>query len=1032
MIGHHQSRMRRRLVPTPAVALALALVTWWVPSPVTMASPERFLDAFTTEDWTVAGGLPQSNVRNVVAGPDGYLWVTTPRNLCRFDGTRFEEVPTPPGFDPASSPLVAASFAPDGALWLHGYRKIWRFLDGHWESLADAFFKEHPNDYEDVVRLLHRPDGSTWWLLRGGVARWQAGRALQEWMEPSMPPAVKWFSDMIIDSLGTVWLARWNGLARVLGDGVVPVPLEGILDDRAFGLRFAPRQAGGIWLYAPTGLFVLDGANIQRVAPFPNAPRVERILETADGAVWVAGDAGVHRWQDGRWSFLQPGQVPSVTRFTTLEQSASGALWLGGDGGLVCLRPRGYRRIEVPGTDSFEARSPAAAWSNGRDELLIGIHDRISRLNASGGHVDLLDTVPGANQPGTSVISALARDEHGTLWVGTGNEQLWFLTDGSWTHTTTDATSPVPATGITSILPWPNQPPFIGSVNGLMGITSRDTLRPAHPGLPLDRVQCLVRDATGTGIWIGYESSGLVHFDPSPDQANPINLLGDLPAGRVNAVLPCADGTLWISVGNSLIRWQGGKTLFEFTRQHDLPAGEAGHLADDGEGGLWLANDGKLSCIRLDDLESVAAGRRRTLRVRNHGYGLPADTVFNEVAGAPWHLPGACFAVAGGIIEARTAFLPLAVPRPDLRINTIASRNVVLANLNPVFPGAQATTPVHVPPGVNPIDIDFTAVDAGAPDLQEFRFRIRGLDNAWSNLGISHSLSLPFLPPGLHRIELAMRNADGEWIEEKTAATLLVEAWFWQTRWFFSLSFLAVALMVFALTRWLVHRRYRRRRQQEELLHQERSRIARDIHDDLGAGLTHLAMVARIAERDATQAPPGVLAGHLREVFTEASSMVRSVDEIVWAVTPANDILTALVDYVVQYAQHYLRAADLTCRVELPAFIPPLPVRSAVRHHIYMAVQEALNNIVKHARASQVHLSAAIDGKHLRIGIADDGCGFEPALVHPEDEPGGLQNFFSRMQHVGGRFDLDTSPGHGTRVTFVIPLDISVPAPALT
>ena len=148
--------------------------------------------------------------------------------------------------------------------------------------------------------------------------------------------------------------------------------------------------------------------------------------------------------------------------------------------------------------------------------------------------------------------------------------------------------------------------------------------------------------------------------------------------------------------------------------------------------------------------------------------------------------------------------------------------------------------------------------------------------------------------------------------------------------------------------------------------------------------------------------------------------------------TPANDILTALVDYVVQYAQHYLRAADLTCRVELPAFIPPLPVRSAVRHHIYMAVQEALNNIVKHARASQVHLSAAIDGKHLRIGIADDGCGFEPALVHPEDEPGGLQNFSSRMQHVGGRFDLDTSPGHGTRVTFVIPLDISVPAPALT
>ncbi len=1028
MIGRRQRRLRRGLAGAcpAAAALALALTPARAQSPV--ASPARFLDAFTTENWTVADGLPQSNVRNVNVGPAGYLWLTTPETISRFDGVRFEVVPAPPGFDPATSPLVAASLAPDGALWLHGYRKVWRCQGGQWDSLADDLFRARHDGDEDIVRLLHHADGSTWWLLRGGVVRWRPGEAMQEWLEPATPPVEKWLSDILIDQTGTVWVCGWDRLARIEDDSLRPLSTAGMFDQRPFGLRLAPRRNGGAWLYAATGLFLIDGTGARQVARFDNAPRAERLIEATDGSVWVAGDIGVHRWHHNRWSFLQPGQVPGVTRFTTLAESASGTLWLGGDGGLVCLRPRGYRLIEVPGSDLTAVRSPAAAWSDGAGETLIGIHDRIYRMQGAEKGITLLATVPGASRPGASVISALARDQQGKLWVGTGNEQLWCLDAGTWHHSITDGASPLPATGITCILPWPDQAPFIGSVNGLMRVTARNTLLPAHPSLPLDRVQCLARDPSRSGIWIGYESRGLVYFDPSPNQVSPTNSLEGLPGGRVNAVLTRPDGSLWISVGNHIVRWQEGK-LVRFSRQHGLPPGEVGHLADDGEGGLWLANAGKLACVPLADLDAVQAGQRRTLRVRHHGHGLPADAVFNPVAGAAWRLPGARFAVAGGIIEARTSLLPSAAPRPDLHINSIASRGLVLANLNPLFP-RPLPHPVHVPPGLSPIDISFTALDAGPPDYQQFRFRIRELDNDWTDLGNARTLSIPFLPPGHHHFDLAVRDANGEWVEADTEVALLVEARFWQTHWFLALAGLTGATLVFALTRWLIRRRYRRRRRHEEWLHHERSRIARDIHDDLGAGLTHLAMVARIAERDARQAPAAVLAGHLQEVFHEASAMVRSVDEIVWAVTPANDNLTSLVDYVVQYTQHFLRAADLACRVDLPESIPSWPVRSAVRHHVYMVVQEALNNIVKHAGATQVLLSAVVAAKRLTLAIADDGRGFDPALPRPADEPGGLQNFASRMAQAGGRFLLDTAPGKGTRVTFEIPLDHAIPPAA--
>jgi signal transduction histidine kinase len=196
----------------------------------------------------------------------------------------------------------------------------------------------------------------------------------------------------------------------------------------------------------------------------------------------------------------------------------------------------------------------------------------------------------------------------------------------------------------------------------------------------------------------------------------------------------------------------------------------------------------------------------------------------------------------------------------------------------------------------------------------------------------------------------------------------------------------------------------------QRALEEERTRIARDLHDDLGATLTQIRFLSAVESRD--EAVPEETRNQLREVSEKSRQLVTSLDEIVWAINPANDSLPNLAHYLCHVAEEFFLPTPIRCRMEVDESLPEVSLTSEVRHNLYLAVREAMNNIAKHSQATEVWLRIQQQANRLAIAIEDNGRGFVELDAAALGE--GLENMRRRVEEIGGRFERETKPGKGT------------------
>jgi signal transduction histidine kinase len=359
---------------------------------------------------------------------------------------------------------------------------------------------------------------------------------------------------------------------------------------------------------------------------------------------------------------------------------------------------------------------------------------------------------------------------------------------------------------------------------------------------------------------------------------------------------------------------------------------------------------------------------------------------------------------------------PIWLTRVALEGQIIASHdggasNKMVANLKAL------PDPLKIPPSHRHLEFDFTAFHFRAPENLHFRYQLVGYESGWIDAGPERAATYSRLTAGDYQFRVAASIGDGPWSDPPAELDFQVLPFFWQTWWFRLGVVLVFTLSLIAIVRYVSYRRLRlklRAIEQQAAVERERGRIARDIHDDLGNRLTEIQLLTGLAQRNCEIPRQAVV--QIDEISSAARQATDALDEIVWAINPRNDTLSHLINYLGQFTTDYLRTAGIQCRVDLPESPPAKSVSAEVRHNLFLAIKESLNNIVRHAHATEVSMLILATDESLSVIVADNGRGFSGEVKDRWAD--GLENMRRRVVEIGGQFELKSNPGAGTRVSF--------------
>ena len=400
------------------------------------------------------------------------------------------------------------------------------------------------------------------------------------------------------------------------------------------------------------------------------------------------------------------------------------------------------------------------------------------------------------------------------------------------------------------------------------------------------------------------------------------------------------------------------------------------HIVADGHGWLWFGANRGVFKVRLQELEAVAEGRVPRVRSIHYGRGQGVPSLQGIFGSSPDVLRSR----DGRLwLPMRTALVVVDPERlgegpqaPPVWLERVTVDERTVAWYGGVLPPVKSPQGallelggtdalLRVGPAYRRLEFQFSAPTFAARESAQFRCKLEGYDEDWVEAGTERIAKYPRLSAGPYVFRVNACNSEGVWSPAGASLRLVVTPFVWQTWWFRAAALAAFTLVVVAVVRYVSFRRLHRQLrllEAQAALHKERARIAKDIHDDLGANLTQIALLGELARQD--HGEPEKAAARIDTISSTARQAIKSLDEIVWAVNPRNDTLAHLIDYAGQFALDYLRLAGIRCRLDFPEQAPPRELSTEVRHNLFLVIKEALHNIVKHARATEVWLRAMV------------------------------------------------------------------------
>ncbi len=983
-------------------------------------------DHYFFDSWSEADGLELNSVTAIEQTRDGYLWLGTYNGLMRFDGVRFVV------FSSGNTPelpnrRITALFEDDaGTLWIgHETGELTRRQQGKFQSVTLGF-----KWVGGPVSAISADEQGDVWLGSGsgGLFRLRDGHCSLEHL-----PDLGWPIHLSRDAAGRLWVVSNGTTGRIVGGVFQVLTLDETGQHTNNYSRLLPARDPGWWVIRneQIGKWVADRWQWP-LQPVPWwGDFATSLLETPSG--WLL----VGTMRSGLF-LLRAGQP--AARFTRAEgilsdrvrclfEDREGNLWLGTGKGLNAMRTKKVEMLSPPDhwgghtVLSFWTRADGSAWVGTQGAGLYHYDPR-----ATGTPWTKFDESQGLRN---LFIWSVLETRHGELLAGSWGAGLFGLRDGRFTSPPASGQLP---SAVLALYESAAGELWIGTQSGLARYTAGRlewVARKAELGVP--DVRAIIETPDGA-LWFGMAGGGLAVFRQGA--LRQFRQADGLASDFVNCLYAEPDGTLWIGTADSgLSRLKQG-SFATIGLAQGLPNETITHVADDGRGYFWLGSHRGILRASKTDLDRCADGQMRTASFLSYG---KAEGLTSQTCPGGFQ-PGACLTPGGrlwfptakgiAVVDPAKVTRNTVVPPVVIEEFVVDGQPVETALANEAQP---ATRVLEIPAGRQRFEFRYAGLSFTAPERVRFKYRLAGLEEDWIEAGTRRVVQYTHLPPGAFTFRVLACNSDEVWNETGAAVAFTVLPYFWQTWWFQTAAVAAVAAAVGGGVLLAVRRRVRRKlaqMEQQRAVERERSRIARDIHDDLGASLTRITMLSQTVRRELGGDSPGAQAA--RQVCQTARELTRAMDEIVWAVNPRHDTLDSLATYLGGFAQDFLEAAGIRCRLDVPVQLPPMALTAELRHSLFLALKEALHNVVKHSGATEVEIALRPSARGLDLTVRDNGHGWnghlsQPAVVSAGEASrrtggNGTLNMKSRLEQLGGDCHWETTAGTGTRVCFSIPV----------
>jgi len=1016
---------------------------------------------YSVTSWGVDEGLPQSSVTDIAQTPDGYIWIgTLISGIARFDGVQFvnfDSANTPGLANPGVRRLLVDS---QGNLWVN------TGADGLLLRQGNRFIKVG-DDMKLGSLVGERLGRMAFTTLEGELVIGRRAAGGQWHWQRHKPPVPSANYNYYEDNDGVLWFQMPGGkIGRFVSDHFeVLDPLPGLAGQKVQAL--ARDDAGQIWAGTDAELARWEHGAFTNANPGGAAEKISvRRLTPVPGGLWLEANGKLVFCAHDHWSppaAEWDGYSAPWSHFRAVRADNADGLWISlREEGLVHVGRDG-KLVRVTSADGLPSQLVQAIFPDREGNLWAGYHRggliqlRRQTFNSVARGEGLLDTIvtsvtedaAGAIWLGTAGGSVarwadgvctnfslpvrgkfcqdvvVASGTDGRVWIGTGGNGLLVWENGEFRHAILPAQMPqdsqqVPQT-IRQLLVAKNGDVWFANFSGLFRFDGKKLDHVLATDSIAQAVAAMTQGADGA-IWFGtfggvlrrWQDGKLTSHQPSDN----------IPASRFWALCPEADGTIWIgTISTGLLRFQDGK-FTRFTTADGLADDSISHILADDQDNLWLGSRAGVMCVAKKSLAPRAA-RQEPVACRLFGRsdGLPtvAMTLEFQPSCVKAHDGALWFGSPKGASWVNPANVRPAEPAVPVVVESVLADNT--AREFSKTASRSSLPKITVEPGVKNVEVRFTAPVFTAPELMRFRYRLDPLDADWMDLGARRNVAFPHLPAGAYTFRVMAKNSDGLWSRAPAALQIEVPPHLWERKSFQASALLALLGAVAFGVRRSTQQRLRRRldalRQQQQI-ERERARIAQDLHDDLGAGLTEISLTSDLAANPAL--PESESRQYTGEIGARARELVQRMDEIVWAVNPRNDSVVSLSVYACQYAQKLLKPLDIACRLDVPPGLPEIPLNAEQRYNFFLAFKEVINNIARHSGATELRLAIHAEGDKLVFLIEDNGRGFEAGGELAGAD--GLRNIHERLARLGGDCEIASRPGQGTRVCLRVPLAV--------